>query len=193
ARTASLTPPPTAQWWRPSLRWLVPLTAAAAAVVVWMIVPTRDVVSVRQVSQNAAPTSQLAPAAPAPKESPTVTAVPESTVASNERRDAQTTREAEASRAEPSRRSTDSLRSAAGAQADREQTEADKKALTPADSRTAAEAWARTADASRPNAAGEQAQIAKADVSRRSADLSREGERARAEAGNAAAAAAAPP
>jgi len=37
-------------WWMPSLRWLVPLTAAAAAVLVWTIVPSRDVaVNVRHV------------------------------------------------------------------------------------------------------------------------------------------------
>jgi hypothetical protein len=39
ARTA---PPPTRSWWRmPALGWLVPLTAAAAALVIWINVPFR--------------------------------------------------------------------------------------------------------------------------------------------------------
>jgi hypothetical protein len=46
----------TASWWRlPSLRWLVPLTAAAAAAaIVWFVVPVGDrAMNVRQVSQVA--------------------------------------------------------------------------------------------------------------------------------------------
>jgi hypothetical protein len=44
-------------WFVPSLRWLIPLTAAAA-VIVWIVVPLREMgpVNVRQVSQSAEPT-----------------------------------------------------------------------------------------------------------------------------------------
>src|SRR6188474_2969365 len=43
ARTAPLAPArAVAPWWKPAFRWLVPLTAAAAAVLVWTIVPPRD-------------------------------------------------------------------------------------------------------------------------------------------------------
>ena len=43
ARTTPLAPAQAAApWWKPAFRWLVPLTAAAAAVLVWTIVPQRD-------------------------------------------------------------------------------------------------------------------------------------------------------
>jgi hypothetical protein len=57
----------TAPWWMPSLRWLVPLTAAAAAVLVWTIVPPRDgPANVRQVSQSAESIAQPPPLAQPP-------------------------------------------------------------------------------------------------------------------------------
>src|SRR4030095_13059838 len=54
ARAALLDPArPGAPWWRPAFRWLVPLTAAAAAVLVWTIVPPRDGrVTVHQVRES---------------------------------------------------------------------------------------------------------------------------------------------
>ena len=55
ARTTPLAPAQAvAPWWKPAFRWLVPLTAAAAAVLVWTIVPSRDErVTVHQVSESA--------------------------------------------------------------------------------------------------------------------------------------------
>ena len=56
AKIGPAAPAATASWWRlPSLRWLVPLTAAAAAAaIVWFVVPIGDrTVNVRQVSQIA--------------------------------------------------------------------------------------------------------------------------------------------
>jgi hypothetical protein len=58
-----------ASWWRvPFLRWLVPLTAAAATVLVWIAVPVRDrgPVQVREVSQEAESIPAPTPAAAAP-------------------------------------------------------------------------------------------------------------------------------
>ena len=81
AKTAPAAPAAAAApWWMPSLRWLVPLTAAAAAVLVWTIVPLRDgPANVRQVSQSAEsiaqPPSQppsLAPATDAVASTPAV-------------------------------------------------------------------------------------------------------------------------
>ena len=75
AKTAPVAPAAAAtSWWMPSLRWLVPLTAAAAAVLVWTIVPGPNggSVNVRQVSQNAEPTSQLS-SPPSPSEKPPAT------------------------------------------------------------------------------------------------------------------------
>ena len=55
ARTTPLAPAQAvAPWWKPAFRWLVPLTAAVAAVLVWTIVPPRDGrVTVHQVSESA--------------------------------------------------------------------------------------------------------------------------------------------
>ena len=72
AKTAPATPDTAASPWRiSSLRWLVPLTAAAAAVVIWTIVPGSDLgrVKVRQVSQSAESIPQ--PPSPAQPPSPT--------------------------------------------------------------------------------------------------------------------------
>jgi hypothetical protein len=71
-KTAPATPVTATFPWRlTSLRWLVPVTAAAAAVFLWTIVPLRDgPANVRQVSQSAesipSPPSRTQPASPAP-------------------------------------------------------------------------------------------------------------------------------
>ncbi|MGH9888359.1 MAG: hypothetical protein ACREBE_22685, partial [bacterium] len=53
--------------WLTSLRWLVPVTAAAAAVLLWTIVPLRDgPVTVHQVSQSA----ESIPQPPSPTQPP---------------------------------------------------------------------------------------------------------------------------
>jgi hypothetical protein len=88
AKTAPATPVAATFPWRlTSLRWLVPVTAAATAVVLWTIVPLRDgPASVRQVSQSAEsiaqPPSPTQPAAPAPA---TDALAPPSAAAVNER------------------------------------------------------------------------------------------------------------
>jgi len=53
-KTAPATPDAAASLWRvPSLRWLVPLTAAAAAAIVWIVVPPRGrPTNVGQISQS---------------------------------------------------------------------------------------------------------------------------------------------
>jgi hypothetical protein len=136
-------------WWMPSLRWLVPLTAAAAAVLVWTIVPSRDVaVNVRQVSQNAestpSPPFQTPPSSVTP--SATDAAAPSSTLAgSTARREAQTPAESKDVEAE-----------------------ADKKNSATADTTTLADATARNADLSRRSA-----DEAKADLSRRSGEAAK--------------------
>ena len=67
-KSAPATPGAAASPWRlPSLRWLIPLTAAAAAAIVWTVVPLRQTgpATVRQVSQSAesveAPASATVP------------------------------------------------------------------------------------------------------------------------------------
>ena len=169
ARTAPAAPVAAAtSWWMPSLRWLVPLTAAAAAVLVWTIVPDRDVaVNVRQVRENAEstppPPLQTPPSSVTP--SATDAAAPSSTLAggSTARREAQTPAESKDVEAE-----------------------ADKKNSATADTTTLADATARNADLSRRGA----------DLSRRSADGAKADlrpDRARAAAESAAASPAAPP
>jgi Photosynthesis system II assembly factor YCF48 len=124
-----------------SLRWLVPVTAAATAVLLWTIVPLRDgPVIVRQVSQSAEsipqPPSPTQPASPAPA---TDAVVPPSAADVNERARREQQTPAEAKDVDLSRRSADlsrrsadlSRRSAAGAKA--EGAEADKKNAASAD------------------------------------------------------------
>ena len=162
ARTAPVAPARAATPWRmPTLRWLVPLTAAAAAVLLWAIVPERNAqVNVRQISENAEttppPPSLATP--PSPKEPATVAVVPPASADSPAaRREMQPL--AEAKDVDLSRRSADlSRRSADGAKAEGAKTEADKKSQASADALT--DASARNADLSRRSA----------DLSRRSAD-----------------------
>jgi hypothetical protein len=166
-------------WWLPSFRWLVPVTAAAAAVLIWTIVPGREggSVNVRQVSQNAETTSPPSSLAtpPAPREPAAVASTPPvSSVTAGPRRDTRTLAEAEA----------------------------DKKTAASADASGLADATARNADVSRRSAdlSRRSAEGAKADLSRRSAEGAKaedakadlRPERARALADNAAAAPAAP-
>lgn len=173
ARTTPLGPAPAAApWWKPALRWMVPLTAAAAAALVWTILPQRDGrVNVRQVSQSAdatpAPSVETPPASR--EFSPVVVAPPASAVSGAPRREAQAL--AEAKDVDLSRRSADA--------------EADKKAAASADANVLADATTRNAELSRRNA----------DSSPRGAEgATAEGraDRARAAAENAAAAPAAP-
>jgi hypothetical protein len=134
-------------WWMPSLRWLVPLTAAAAAVLVWTIVPQRDgQMNVRQVSRSAdatPPPSVETP--PSSKEfAPVAVAPPASAVSPTPRSELRTL--AESKDVSPSRRGSDA--------------EADKKAAATAETTALADATTRNADLSRRSA----------DLSRRSAD-----------------------
>jgi hypothetical protein len=132
ARTTPLAPAQAvAPWWKPALRWLVPLTAAAAAVLVWTIVPQRDGrENVRQVSESADTTPPPPSAQPAPVAVPP----PASAVTPTPRRETQTS--AEAKDVDLSRLSAE-IAKAEGAKA-----ENDKK--TPADARALADASTRT-------------------------------------------------
>jgi hypothetical protein len=133
ARTTRLAPAQAvAPWWKPALRWLVPLTAAAAAVLVWTIVPPRDGrLTVHQVSESADTTPPPSVATPPSSRDPAAVAVapPTPAVTPTPRRETQTLAEAkdvDLSRqiADPSRRSADlSRRSAEGAQAEGAQAE----------------------------------------------------------------------
>ena len=60
--------PVAAPWWRAHMMaWMVPMTAGAAALIVWTMLPTRTTFESRQAAtQVAAPASQPAPATPAP-------------------------------------------------------------------------------------------------------------------------------
>jgi hypothetical protein len=140
ARTTPLGPAQAvAPWWKPALRWMVPLTAAAAAVLVWTIVPQRDGrENVRQVSQSAdatPPPSVETP--PSSKESAAIAVAPPASAVTptpTPRRETQTS--AEAKDVELSRLSAE-IAKAEGAKA-----ENDKK--TPADARALADASTRT-------------------------------------------------
>jgi photosystem II stability/assembly factor-like uncharacterized protein len=151
ARTTPLAPAQAvAPWWKPAFRWMVPLTAAAAAVLVWTIVPQRDGgENVRQVSQSAdatPPPSVETP--PSSKESAAVAvAPPASAVSPAPRRETQTL--AEAKDVELSRQAAKSAmaesvkadlsrRSAEGAKAenDKKSPAADASALADASTRT---------------------------------------------------------
>jgi Photosynthesis system II assembly factor YCF48 len=145
ARTTPLAPAQAvAPWWKPAFRWLVPLTAAAAAVLVWTIVPPRDgQVTVHQVSERADATPPPPVATPSSREPAAVAVVPPtSAVSPTPRREPQAL--AEAKEADLSRRSADlSRRSAEGAKAEGAKAENDKKSPA-ADARALADASART-------------------------------------------------
>ena len=67
------TAPAVAPWWsRMHLRWLVPLTAAAAATVLWMVVPTENATVPRQEMTQARAERGDAPAPAAPAPGPSV-------------------------------------------------------------------------------------------------------------------------
>jgi hypothetical protein len=144
ARTAPLAPAQAvASWWKPAFRWLVPLTAAAAAVLVWTIVPSRDGrVAVRQVSEDATTTPPPPVASPSPSQerAPATVVPPTSAVTPTPRRETQTlaeTKEAELSRqaADLSRRSAKNAK-AEGAEADKRSPAAGATALADASTRT---------------------------------------------------------
>jgi len=150
ARTTPLAPAQAvAPWWKPALRWMVPLTATAAAVLVWTIVPQRDGrENVRQVSQSADATPPpSAETSPSSKESEAAAAAPPaSAVSPAPRRETQTlaeakdvdlSRQAAKSAMAESAKADLSRRSAEGAKA-----ENDKK--TPADASALADASTRT-------------------------------------------------
>ena len=155
ARTTPLAPAqPVAPWWKPAFRWLVPLTAAAAAVLVWTIVPPRDgQVTVHQVSESADATSPPPVATPSSREPAAVAVVPPtSAVTPTPRREQQTL--AEAKEADLSRRTAESTkmdsakadssrRSTEGAKAEGAGPGNDKKSPA-ADARVLADASART-------------------------------------------------
>jgi hypothetical protein len=127
ARTAPLAPAEVvAPWWKPALRWLVPLTAAAAAVLVWTVVPSRDGrVTVHQVSESADATSPPSVATPSFREPAAVDVVPStSAVSPTPRREPQAL--AEAKEADLSRRSAEGAK-AEGAKAESAGPENDKK------------------------------------------------------------------
>ena len=184
AAMAKTAPAPTAAvapWWMPSLRWLVPLTAtAAAAILVWILVLPRGT-NVRQVSQIAESSTPAQPPSLAEPPSPTAAAA-----ADRERR-AQSApaenKEAELSRqsANVSRPSADvspptadlSRLSAEGAKAEsakadsaRADQEADKKSEVPRDAPAAADSRLEKAkaanDLSRRSAEGAKAEQAAA-------------------------------
>ena len=171
ARTTPLAPAQAvAPWWKPAFRWLVPLTAAVTAVLVWTIVPPRDGrVTVHQVSESADATPPPSVATP-PSSRDEPAAVggvpPTSAVTPTPRRETQTLAEA---------KEVDRSRQAADA-------EANKKGAAPADASALADATTRNADLSRRSAQGAKAEGATADAR---ADRARSAE-------NAAAAPAAP-
>jgi Photosynthesis system II assembly factor YCF48 len=139
ARTAPLTPARSASsWWMPSLRWLVPVTAAATAVLLWTIVPGQDSrsVNVRQVSERAesSPRSSPAAASSSPKEPATVPPEPRREIQSlAEARDVELSRRrADNAKADLSRRSGE----AAKAETDKKGPAADASALADASPRT---------------------------------------------------------
>jgi hypothetical protein len=154
ARTEPLVPAQAAApWWKPAFRWAVPLTAAAAAVLVWAIVPQRDGgVAVRQVSENAE-TAAPPTVSTSPKESAAVAAAPPTSADNpSARREMQTL--AEAKDVDLSRQSANlSRRSAEGTKTEGAKAEdanaADKKNPVSADART--EALGRRADSPPPS------------------------------------------
>lgn len=120
AKTAPAAPAAAAApWWLPSLRWLVPLTAAAAAVLIWTIVPMRmGPVNVRQVSQSAE--SIVEPPSPTQPPSPAAArdaVAPSSATAVNERARREQQVPAEAKDLEVDKKSADGAKADAMAEA----------------------------------------------------------------------------
>jgi len=150
ARTAPLAPArAVAPWWKPAFRWLVPLTAAAAAVLVWTIVPPRDGrVTVHQVSESAdatpppvatpSPSREPAPVAGVPPTSAVTPTPPRETQSLAQAKEADLSKQvSETAKADLSRRSAD------GAKAEDAKAENDKKSSA-ADANAVADASTRT-------------------------------------------------
>src|SRR6185369_6721665 len=117
-----------APWWKPAFRWLVPLTAAAAAVLVWTIVPPRDGrVTVHQVSESADTT----PPPPSAQPAPVAVVPPASAITPTPRLETQ--KLAEAKEVDLSRQTAETMkadlsrRNAEGAKAEDAKAENDKK------------------------------------------------------------------
>jgi hypothetical protein len=146
ARTTPLAPAQAvAPWWKPAFRWLVPLTAAAAAVLVWTIVPSRDGrITVHQVSESADSTPPPSVATTPSSGEPAAVAVgpPTSAVTPTPRRETQKLAEAKEADADLSRRSAESAK-ADSATAESAKAENDKKSPA-ADARALADASTRT-------------------------------------------------
>ena len=143
ARTAPLAPAQgVAPWWKPAFRWLVPLTAAAAALLVWTIVPPRDgQVAVHQVSESAATTPPPPVATPSSREPAAVAVVPPaSAVTHTPRRETQTLAEAKEARAESAKAENDKRSPAAGASALADASTRTDRAPTAAENAAAARA-----------------------------------------------------
>ena len=146
AKTTPLAPAQAgAPFWKPAFRWLVPLTAAAAAVLVWTIVPQRDgQFTVHQVSESADTTPPPSVATPPSSREPAAVAVapPTSAVTPTPRRETQKLAEAkevspesanaESAKADLSRRSGE----AAKAETDKKSPAADARVLADASTRT---------------------------------------------------------
>jgi photosystem II stability/assembly factor-like uncharacterized protein len=131
-------------WWRvPPLRWLIPLTAATAAVIVWAVAPMRRVAypNVTEVTQSAESIPPRAPAAAADVPAP---AAPDTSGSSPASALSRTDRGKDTARGEPK-----TLDQAKQGEATRKakEADADKNAAAPLSSNAMADAPARSADA----------------------------------------------